>query len=81
MGNDTYHLTKYDRIQITDTTNIKYPNTCGYLLQNWVMKCNDKNDNGKTQNFKKSTKTNSLTGYLGKLSLPPIGNSFMYSDT
>ena len=27
VGNDTYNLTKYDRIQITDTTNIKYPNT------------------------------------------------------
>ena len=34
VGNDTYNLTKYDKIQITDTTNIKYPNTGGYLLQN-----------------------------------------------
>ena len=33
VGNDTYNLTKYDKIQITDTTFIKYPNTGGYLLQ------------------------------------------------
>ena len=29
VGNDTYNLTKYDKIQVTDTTNIKYPNSCG----------------------------------------------------
>ena len=44
------------RKQITDTTKIKYPNTGGYLLQNWVIKCNDKNNNGKIQKFIKSTK-------------------------
>ena len=47
VGNDTYNLTKYDRIQITDATKTKYPNAGGYLLQNWVIKCNDKNKNGK----------------------------------
>ena len=41
VGNDTYNLTKYDRIQITDTTIIKYPKTGCYLLQNCVIKCND----------------------------------------
>ena len=81
VGNNTYNLTKYDRIQITDTTIIKYPNTGGYLLQNWVIKCNDKNNNGKIQNFIKSTKTNSPTGHSGATSLPPIGNSFMYIET
>ena len=81
VGNDTYNLTKYDKIHITDTTIIKYPNTGGYLLQNWVIKCNDKNNNGKIQNFIKSTKTNSPTGYSGATSLPPIGNSFMYIET
>ena len=50
VGNDTYNLTKYDRIQITDTIIIKYPNTGGDLLQNWIIKCNDKNNNGKIQN-------------------------------
>ena len=27
VGNDTYNLTKYNKIQIIDTTIIKYPNT------------------------------------------------------
>ena len=26
VGNDTYNLTKYDKIQVTDTTEIKFPN-------------------------------------------------------
>ena len=81
VGNDTYNLTKYDKIQLTDTTITKYPNTGGYLLHNWVIKCNDKNINGKIQNFIKSTKTDSPTGYSGATSLAPIGNSFMYIET
>ena len=51
VGNDTYNLTKYNKIQLTDTTIIKYPNNGGYLLQNWNIRCNDKNNNGKIQNF------------------------------
>ena len=51
VGNDTYNLTKYNKIQITDTTIIIYPNTGGYLLQKWLIKCNDKNNSGKIQNF------------------------------
>ena len=54
VRNDTYNLTKYDKIQITDTTIIKHPNTRGHLLQKWVIKCNDKNNNGEIQNFKKN---------------------------
>ena len=81
VGDDTNNLTEYDKIQITDTTIIKYPTTGGYLLKNWVIKCNDKNNNGKIPNFIKSTKTNSPTGYSGAESLPPIGNSFMYIET
>ena len=81
VGNDTYNLTKYDKIQFTDITIIIYPNTGGYLLQNWLKKCIDKNNNGKLQNFIKSTKTNSSTGCSGAESLPPIGNSFMYIET
>ena len=81
VGNDTCNLTKYDRIQITDTTNIKNPNTGGSLLKNWVIKCNDKKNSSKLQNFFKSTKTNSPTGYSGAASLPPIGNNFyVYRD-
>ena len=51
VGNDTYNLTKHNKIQITDTTEIKFPNTGGYLLQNWVINCKDKNNNDKRQNF------------------------------
>ena len=81
VGDDIYNLTKYDRVQITDTTIIRYPNTGGYLLQNWIMKCKDKNNNGKIQHFIKSTKSNSLTGYSGAESLPPVDTSFMYNET
>ena len=51
------------------------------MLQNWVINCNDENNNGKIQNFIKSTKTNSPTGDSGATRLPPIGNSFMYIET
>ena len=81
VGNDTYNLTKYDRIQITDATIIKYPNTGGYLLQNWVNKCNDISIKGKTQIFIKSTKTTSPTGDSGATALTAIGSSFMYIET
>ena len=54
VGNDIYLLTKYKKIQITDTTNIKSPITGDYLPQNWVIKCNDKNNNGQLQNFIKN---------------------------
>ena len=33
------------------------------------------------QNFIKSTKINSPTGFSGATSLPQIGNSFMYIET
>ena len=81
VGYDTYNLTKYDKIQITDTTIIKTLISGGYLFQNWVLKSNDKNENGKIQNFFKSTKSNSPTGDSGTTSLPPIGDSFMYIET
>ena len=81
IGNNTYNLTKYDRIQITDTTIIKYPNNGGYLLQNRNIKCNDKNGNGKISNFIKSTKTTSPTADSGTSVLPPIGDCFEYIET
>ena len=81
VGNDIYNLTKYNKIQLTDTTNIKYPNSGGYLLQNWNIRCNDKNNNGKIQNFLRSTKTSSPTGDSGSTGLPPIGDSFMFIET
>ena len=42
FGNDTYNLTKYNKIQLTDTTVMKAGNTGGYLLTNWNISCNDK---------------------------------------
>ena len=81
IGNTDYDLTKYDRIQIRDTTNIKYFNNGGYLSQQWNMKCSDQNVAGKRQNFVKSTKINSPTGNSGAATLPPIGDSFMWIET
>ena len=81
VGNDKYNLTKYDKIQITDTTEIKYPNIGSDLLQKWYIKCNNKNDVSKVGDFIKSTKTNPPTPDTGANSLPPIGNTFMYIET
>ena len=81
VGNNTCNITKYNEIQLTDTKVMKTPNSGGYCLQIWNIKCNDKNNNGKIQNFNESTKTNSPTGNSGATSLPPIGDSFMYIET
>ena len=81
VGNDTYTSSKYNKKQLTDTTIIKYPNTGGYLLPGWRIFCNDKNNNGKIQDFIKSTKTNSPIGFSGATSLSPIGDAFMYIET
>ena len=81
VGNDTYNLTKYNKMQITDTTVVKYPNSGGYLVPGWRIFCNDKNNNVKIQNFIKSTKTNSPSSNSGAESLPPIDDSFMYIET
>ena len=81
VGNDTYNLSKYDQIQITDTTIIKSGDSGGYLLQNWNTKCNDKKNIGKKSNFFKSTKTHSPSSHSGATSLPPIGTAFMYKET
>ena len=82
VGNDTYNLTKYNKIHLTDTTNMKTGNTGSDLLPYWKNVCNDKNNSGKIKNFIKSTKkTNSLTSESEATSLPPIGNSFMYIET
>ena len=81
VGNDTYNLTKYDKIQIIDTTEMRYPNIGSDILQKWNIKCNNKNNQSRITDFIKSTKTNSPTGYSGSTSLPPVGNSFMYIET
>ena len=81
VGNDIYNLTKYDKLQLTDITIMESGNTGGYLLHYWKNICNDKNNNGKIQNFLKSTKTNNPTADSGAMTLPPIGSAFMYIET
>ena len=81
VGNDTYHLTKYNKYYLTDKTVMISPNSGLYLLQRWLIECKDKNNNGKISNFIKSTRTNSPTGDSGATALPPIGRAFMYIET
>ena len=81
VGNNIYNLTKYNKIQVTDTTFLKNGNSGGYLLPPWRIFCNDKNNNGKIKNFIRATKTNSPTGDSGTTSLPPIASAFMYIET
>ena len=81
VRNDTYNLTKYDKIQITDTTEMRYPNIGSDLLKKWNIKCNNKNNQSRITVFLKSTKTNSPMTRSGGESLPPICNSFMYIET
>ena len=81
VGNDIYNLTKNDEIQVTDTTESKFPNIGTDLLQKWNIKCNNKNNDSKVETFIKSTITNSPTVPSGAISLPPIGNSFIYIET
>ena len=81
VGNDIYHLTKYNKIQLTNETILKYPNAGSYLLPLWIIVCSDRNGNGKQNNFIKSTKTSSPTADGGATSHSPIGNAFMYIET
>ena len=81
VGNSVYILIKYNKIQITNATEIKFPNIRSDLLQKWNIKSNNKTNQSRITDFIKSTKTNSPTGYSGATSLPPIGNSFMYIET
>ena len=78
--NTAYNLQLFSKAQIIDTTVIQSPNTGGYALQNWLIKCSDKNGSGKITNFIKTTKTNSPTGDAGATTLPPISNSFLYIE-
>ena len=76
-----HNLTKYNKIQLTDTTVIKNANIGNAVLPYWKIICNDKNNNGKISNFIKSTKTNPRTSQTGANFVPPIGTAFMYIET
>ena len=81
VGNDKHNLTKYNKISITDITEIKFPNSGDALLQKWKIYCNNKNNQSRINDFIKSTRTNSPTGFSGATSIPPIGDAFMYIET
>ena len=81
VGHDRYNFIKYDKIQLTDVTEIKSPNSGTNLLQKWITHCNDKHNNSKIDKFIISTKTSSPTGDSGATSLPPISNSFLHIET
>ena len=81
VGNNIYNLTKCNKIQIIDTTEIRYPNVGSDLLQKWNIKFNNKNNQSMLSDFIKSTRTNSPTNDSGASVVPPIGDSFMYIET
>ena len=80
-GNKFYNLTKYDKIQTIDKTEVSFPNIGSDLLQKWNIECDIKNNQSRITDFIKSTKTTSPTGEAGATTLPPIGNSFMDKET
>ena len=61
VGDTIYNLTKYNKISLTDITEIKHPNTGSDLFQKWNIICNNKNNQSNINDFIKSTKTNSPT--------------------
>ena len=81
VGNDIYHLTKYNKYYLTDITKMIAPNSGLYLMPRWIIECKDRNGNGKVNNFIKSTISASPTGFSGAESLPPIGRAFMYIES
>ena len=50
----------------------------GYLLQNWIKKCNVKNNNGNLKNFEKINKNKLTTGHSRGTSLSSIVDSYIY---
>ena len=81
VGKDTNILINYDKIQVTDTSKIKAPDSGGYLLQQWKIESNEENNTGKIQNLFKSTESNCSTGKSGANSVPPVCSSLMYNET
>ena len=67
--------------KITDIGIKKNPTNGGYLIQQWHIKCNDKNKKGKITIFVKSSKTNTPRGSAGAAQIPTIGYSNLYSET
>ena len=81
VGKDTYNLTKYNKIQIADTTVRRVGNIGSVVLPYWKCICYNENIICKITNFIKMTKTKSPTGSTAATTLPPIGSAFMYIET
>ena len=81
VGNNTYNLTKYDKIQLTDTTIIRVGNVGRDVLPLWKILGNNKSGYFKANNFIKTTRSNSPTADSGATSIRPIGSAFMYVET
>ena len=81
VGNNTYNLTKYNKINITVITEIRNLNTGQMLLQKRILKCLNKSYNAKINTFLKSTMKTSPTAESGASSLPPIGWSFKFVES
>ena len=81
VGDSVYNLTKYNRREITDTTNIKAGMWAKYFLQTWCIKQRDENVSGKLKKIMRSTRTSWLTVDIGAPSITPIGDSFLYNET
>ena len=77
VGNDTYNLAKQTRVNITDITEMRSPNSGQSLLQKWTLKCVNKNYIAKINTFLKSTPNTSPTAKSGANNVPTIGWSFM----
>ena len=80
VGNDVYKLTKYDKRQITDTTETKFSNIGSDLLEKWNNNCNSKSKYSRDGDIVESTKKFSPTVHAGAPNLPPIGNVFLYIE-
>ena len=81
VGGDIYNLTKYNKILLTDVTEIIYPESGHSLLPRWKIYCNNRNNQSRIDDFKKSSITQSPSYHSGPENLPPIGSSFMYIET
>ena len=81
INNNFYNLQIHNKIQITDVTQILFPNTGYDLLPKWRIVCNNRFNGSIPSDFIRSTVTNSPTNSSGATIIPPIGNAFMYLET
>ena len=79
VGNDTYNLTEYDKIQLIDLTEIRSPNIGSDLLPKRKIKNLHKNNRAKVGIFLKIY--NTIFSNKKIRSNQHIGNSFMYIET